>query len=232
MIENLKKELEAKANPEKAKILSRFFKTGKGEYGHGDVFLGISVPMQRAAAKRYHSIPLKETEKLLSSNIHEHRLTALAILVNRFRKSGPERKEIYRLYLRNTKRINNWDLVDISAPNIVGEYLIENPAERKVLYRLAESKNLWEKRISILSCLAFIRKNDFDDVLKICEILINDSHDLIHKASGWMLREIGKRSLETLYEFLDKHYKQMPRTMLRYAIEKLSDEKKAFYMNR
>lgn len=236
---SLKKDLGDLADPKKTKILSRFFKTGKGEYGEGDIFLGISVPNQRKIAKKYLELSLDELNELLHSKIHEHRQTALLILVDKYKKirldSSPlrleasqARQEIFDFYLKNTKYINNWDLVDLSAPNIVGNFLLNS--NRKVLYKLTVSKNLWEKRIAILATYAFIKNNDFDDILKISTILINDKHDLIHKALGWMLREVGKKNQEVLENFLKKHYRTMPRTMLRYAIEKFDEKKRKSYL--
>lgn len=229
MTGSIKKEFENLRNPEKALILKRFFKTGKGEYGQGDVFLGIIVPKQRELAKKFGNLGLKDIQNLLNSKVHEHRLTSLFILIERFKKADEKgKKEIFEFYLRNTKNINNWDLVDLSAPNIVGNYLLDK--NRGILYKLAKSNNLWEKRIAVLSTFAFIREKDFDDSLRVAEILLNEKHDLIHKAVGWMLREIGKRSQPAEERFLRKHYKTMPRTMLRYAIERFDDRKKAFYM--
>lgn len=229
----LKKEIKKKANPEKAKILQRFFKTGKGEYGEGDVFLGITVPKQRKIAKKYYNLELKDIQKLLDSKIHEHRMIGLFILINKYKKASLEgKKEIFNLYLENAKRgrINNWDLVDLSTPNIVGNFLLDK--NRDILYELAKSDNLWEKRISIISTFAFIRNNDFQDALTISEILLQDKHDLIHKAVGWALREIGKRNQQAEEAFLQKYYKNMPRTMLRYAIEKFDEKKRKFYMGK
>lgn len=226
---DIEKDLLRLKKPNKAKILGRFFKTGKGEYGEGDVFLGLSVPQQRQVAKKYSDLTFKELQELLSSKIHEHRLTALFILMMKYKKSTDgEKKDIFDFYLGNTKNINNWDLIDLSAPSIVGDYLLEN--DRSVLYKLAMSKNLWEKRIAMLSTYAFIRRGQFTDTLKISEILLNDTHDLIHKAVGWMLREVGKKDQKTEEKFLQKHYRQMPRTMLRYAIEKLPEEKRKYYL--
>lgn len=223
---NVKKALEEYANPEKAKLLQRFFKTGKGEYGEGDVFLGIMVPEQRKVAKEYSNIGLNEVQELLQSKIHEHRLTALFILVIKYNKT--KSKQIVDFYLENLHSINNWDLVDLSAPKILGDYLIDK--DRAILFELSCSRNLWEKRIAILATAAFIRNNDFEGTLKISEILLNDSHDLIHKAVGWMLREIGKRDQKVEEEFLRKHYKKMPRTMLRYAIERFDKDKRKYYL--
>jgi 3-methyladenine DNA glycosylase AlkD len=231
MTSTLAEDLQNLADPEKAAILSRFFKTGKGQYGEGDVFLGIVVPKQRAVAKKYSALPLKDIRQFVVSKIHEHRLVALRILVSRYRKADGEGKAmIADFYLTHVKHINNWDLVDLSAPNILGDYLLNH--DREVLYRLARSRNLWERRISIISTMAFIKKNDFDDTLLISEILLHDDHDLIHKAVGWMLREVGKRDLRTEEGFLKIHYRRMPRTMLRYAIERFDEKKRRFYMGR
>lgn len=219
-------------NPEKAKILRRFFKCEKGKYGAGDKFLGIVVPEQRKIVKKYYQIVrIKELEKLLKSKFHEARLTALLMLVEKFSQADKKtRNQIYKVYLKNTKYINNWDLVDLSAPKIVGGYLLDK--DRKILYRLAKSKNLWEKRIAVLATFMFIREKDFTDAIKIAEILLKDNHDLIHKAVGWMLREIGKRNLEAEEKFLRKYYKTMPRTMLRYAIEKFPEGKRRLYLKK
>jgi len=225
------KELNKLKNPAKAKILAGFFKTGKGEYGEGDIFLGITVPEQRKVAKKLLNLKFSEIQKLLDSKIHEHRLVALLILVEKYKKGNDkEKKDVVKLYLKNTKKINNWDLVDLSSHYILGDYLLNK--DRKILYALAKSKNLWEKRIAIISTFAFIRKDDFKDSLKIAEILINNQHDLIHKAVGWMLREIGKRDQKVEEKFLIRYYKAMPRTMLRYAIEKFPEEKRYFYMKK
>jgi 3-methyladenine DNA glycosylase AlkD len=227
----LKKELKKLANPSQAKILQGFFKTGKGEYGEGDIFLGIKVPIQRNLVKEFKDLKLPDIQKLLNSKIHEERLIALFILI---RQNGNAdeigKKQIYNFYLSKAKNINNWDLVDLSAPNIVGNYLLDK--KRDVLYKLVRSKNLWERRIVVLSCFSFIRNNDFKDIIKISGILLKDKHDLIHKATGWMLRETGKRNEKELKKFLDKYYKKMPRTMLRYAIEKLSEKKRKFYLKK
>jgi len=213
--------------------LSRFFKTGPGEYGEGDVFIGVKVPDKRRVARKYRSLPLDEVIKLLQSKIHDHRQTALFILVGQFQKAGPDlQKEIYQLYLDNTPHINNWDLVDCSAPKIIGAYLLDKAAERKILYRLAKSKSLWERRITILSTYTFIKGEQFADTLKIAELLLHDEHDLIHKAVGWMLREVGKRDQTEEEKFLKKHYREMPHTMLRYAIEKFPEEKRQHYLKK
>ncbi len=227
MLEQLKKDLEKLGSPKKAKILQRFFKTGPGQYGEADIFLGIMVPQTRVIAKKYKNLLLKEIEELLSSKIHEERLGALLILVHKYYNSQ-NKKEIFDFYVDNASKINNWDLVDLTAPKIMGNWLLNKPKD--ILYELVKSDNLWEKRISIISTFAFIKEKQFDDTFKISEILINDKHDLIHKAVGWMLREIGKRNLEVEENFLKKHYKNMPRTMLRYAIEKFPEAKRKAYL--
>jgi len=229
-LENLDSVLKKNSNPEKAKILSGFFKTGKGEYGEGDIFFGITVPVQREIARDFFDLEFREIQKMLDSEIHEKRLIALLILVDKFKKSDEnERKEIFDFYLKNTRNINNWDLVDLSAPKIVGVFLTDKG--REILYKLATG-NLWEKRIAVISTFAFIRNNDFEDSLKLAEILLNDKHDLIHKAVGWMLREIGKKDEKELTDFLDKHCLKMPRMMLRYAIEKFDEKKRKSYLAR
>ncbi|MCK5473796.1 MAG: DNA alkylation repair protein [Candidatus Aenigmarchaeota archaeon] len=231
MINRLKQDLQKLANPKKAKILAKFFKTGKGEYGEGDIFLGIKVPEQRKIAKKYPDLALGDIKALLESKIHEYRLTSLFILIEKYKKAdAKDKKIIVDFYLKNTGNINNWDLVDSSAPYILGDYLLEK--NRLILYGLAKSDNLWEKRIAILSTFAFIRNNDFDDAFNISEILLYDSHALIHKAVGWMLREIGNRNHKKEEEFLNKHYKEMPRTALRYAIEKFDNKKRKFYLKK
>ncbi|MBI2499088.1 DNA alkylation repair protein [Candidatus Woesearchaeota archaeon] len=231
MLGQLKRDLEKLSNKEKANILRRFFKTGKGEYGEGDIFLGINVPVQRKVAKQYSDLSLAELQSLLDSKIHDHRMVALFILIDKLKKANEkEIKEIFDFYLKNTRNINNWDLVDLSARDIIGELLQDK--DRRIIYELAKSNNLWEKRISIISTYAFIRKNDFKDTLKVSEILLKDKHDLIHKAVGWMLREVGKRNQDIEEEFLNKYHKEMPRTMLRYAIERFPDEKKRVYMGK
>jgi len=220
------KELNKLADKKKAKLLARFFKTGKGQYGYGDVFIGVTVPKQREVVKKFSDLPISESQKLLKSKIHEHRLTALLILVKQFEEN---QEKIFNLYLKNTKYINNWDLVDLSAPNIVGEYLYQKP--RKILYKMAGSKSLWERRIAVLSTFYFIRQEDFKDCLKIAEILLEDKHDLIHKAVGWMLREVGKRDKKVLVQFLNKHLKKMPRTTLRYSIERFSEKERQKFLS-
>ncbi len=232
MLTGIIKELTKLKNPEKAKLLQRFFKTSRGEYGEGDVFWGITVPLQREVAKKFFKEEsLQDIEGLLCSKVHEHRLTALIILVEKYKIAGEkEKKEIFNLYLKNTKWINNWDLVDLSAPNIVGEYLMSRKMD-KILLHFVHSSSLWERRIATLSTFSFIRQNDFAPSLKIAAILLRDRHDLIHKAVGWMLREIGKRDKKTLVEFLNKYHKEMPRVMLRYAIEKLDKAERKDYLS-
>lgn len=226
----VQEDLKKLANPVKAKILSRFFKTGPGEYGEGDIFLGVQIPQTREVAKKYYNIPFKDVVTLLKSKIHEERQAALLLLVHRYDiGSEIEKENVYIFYLKNTKYINNWDLVDLSADKIIGKHLMEKP--KKILYELAKSNNLWERRISIISTFHFIRNNRFDDTLKISEILLSDKHDLIQKAVGWMLREIGKRNQETEEIFLRKHYRSMHRTTLRYAIERFPRDKQRFYLN-
>jgi len=227
---SIKQELKKRANPKKAKLLSGFFKIGKGHYGEGDVFLGVMVPQSREVARQFLNLELKEVERSLFSKFHEERLVALLILVEKYKRGNKDvKEEIFNFYLKNTKWINNWDLVDLTAHKIVGEWLIDKP--RDILYKLAKSDDLWKKRISIISCFAFIKDDDFEDALKISEILLNDKHDLIHKAVGWVLREIGKKDLKVEEDFLKKNYKKMPRTMLRYAIEKFEEGKRKRYLN-
>ncbi|OGV53629.1 MAG: DNA alkylation repair protein [Lentisphaerae bacterium GWF2_52_8] len=221
--------LKKMASPQEAAHSQRFFKTGKGEYGEGDIFRGIRVPPLRKLAKDYMDIPLGETALLLQSKFHEDRALALMILVKCFAKgNAATKKEIYSLYTANTAQVNNWDLVDISAEHIIGGFLFDK--SKKTLIRLAKSKSLWERRIAIISTFHFIRKRHFDDTLRIAALLINDEHDLIHKAVGWMLREIGKRNISAEESFLKEHYTQMPRTMLRYAIEKFPEQKRLAYL--
>jgi 3-methyladenine DNA glycosylase AlkD len=234
------KEILSHRNPEKAKIISGFFKTGKGQYGEGDLFLGITVPMSRKIAIKYSDVTFADLSKLITNKYHEVRLISLLILVHKYKISArsclAEKKKIVDFYLKNTKNINNWDLVDLSAHYILGDYLYtlttETP-QRKVLWELAKSKNIWERRISIISTFAFIYKRESDWTFKIVEILMNDKHDLIQKACGWMLREVGKRVSENdLIAFLDIHGDKMPRTMLRYAIERFPENKRKYYLNK
>jgi len=230
-VDLLKKELRKKASKGKATILSRFFKTGPGQYGYGDKFLGVVVPDIRQAIKGYVDLKLADLQKLLNSHYHEERLAALLILVLKYPYAGKTgQKQIYNFYLQNTKRINNWDLVDLTAEKIIGPYLTNK--NKGILLKLAHSKNIWERRIAILSTFHYIKKGENALTFQIAEILLKDSHDLIHKAVGWMLREVGKRCGEKIEdEFLKKHYKQMPRTMLRYAVERYPENKRLKYLN-
>ena len=226
----IQKELRARSNPEKAGVYQRFFKTGKGDYGEGDMFLGLTVPETRSIAKRYVHLGLNEIRELLKSEMHEERLAALELLVFRYENGdGKTKEEIFNFYIESTKYINNWDLVDLSAEYVVGDYLLDK--DKSVLYRLAESESLWERRIAIISTFHFIRNGKFQYTFKIAEILLNDRHDLIHKAVGWMLREAGKRDRKAEEEFLRRHYKKMPRTMLRYAIERFPEGLRKAYLN-
>jgi 3-methyladenine DNA glycosylase AlkD len=231
MLKNLKNEVNLLTNPKKAEILKRFFKTGKGQYGEGDIFLGIQVPDSRKIARKYSDIQWDSVTKLLKSTIHEERLIALFILVKQFEKGDENIKDsIFKIYLENTRFINNWDLVDLSADKIVGSYLFDK--QKDILFSLAVSDNLWERRIAIMSTFNFIKKGNCEYTLKIARILLNDKHDLIHKAAGWMLREVGKRcSQKKLEDFLRINYKKMPRTMLRYAIEKFPEDLRQKYLN-
>ena len=229
MIKNIREEFKKLSNQEHAARLQKYFKTGKGEYGEGDKFLGLRVPVIRKIAKKYSTISISEASEFLKSQFHEERLFALFILIDLFRRADEkDKKKIYDLYLKNTNYINNWDLVDASAGRVVGAYLFTR--DKKPIYVLAKSKNLWERRIAIMATSYFIVHNEFADTLKIAEILLNDKEDLIHKAVGWMLREIGKRDFELEENFLRKHYQEMPRTMLRYAIEKFPEEKRKSYL--
>ena len=216
---------------EKSKILSRFFKTGPGQYSEGDVFLGLKTAETRTVAKKYSEICLPDIAKLLASKIHEYRSAAIIILTHRFKKANlAGKKEIYKFYLKNISGINNWDLVDSSAHKIIGAYLDVSGDSKQILYKLAKSNDLWKKRIAIISTYHFIRKKEFEDALKISKILLNDEHDLIHKAVGWMLREVGNRNMPAEERFLKKYYQKMPRTMLRYAIEKFPETKRQSYL--
>jgi 3-methyladenine DNA glycosylase AlkD len=229
-LKELKEEVKSLASPQKAKILERFFKTGKGEYGEGDIFIGLQVPDSRKIVKKYADISLDDTLLLLTSKIHEERLIALLVTVEKARKADDSGKEIlFKRYLENTRYINNWDLVDMSADKIIGSYLFEKPKD--ILYSLAVSENLWERRIAIMATFDFIKKGFCEDTFRIVKIVLNDSHDLIHKAAGWMLRETGKRcSQEVLEQFLLTYYRMMPRTMLRYAIERLPETLRLQYL--
>ncbi len=231
MLSQIKRDLLQISDPDHAKRLSSLFKTGKGQYGEGDFFLGIPVPKQRRIAKKYLNLGLDDIQELLRSKYHEHRFTALVILVSKYQKAEKlSKNEIFEFLLKNTYSINNWDLVDLAAPRIIGDYLVDR--ERSILYKLVKSNSLWERRISILATFKFIANNDFEDALKISELLLDDKHDLIHKAVGWALREIGKRDQELEEQFLNKHAAKMPRTMLRYAIEKFDERKRKFYLSK
>ena len=228
-VANIKNEMRKLANKKIAEHSQRFFKTGKGQYGEGDIFLGIRVPVLRKIAKKFRRISLAEVSKLLESKFHEERLLSILMLVNLFKSGDEDDQElIYELYLDKTKFINNWDIVDISAGNIVGAFLFEK--DKAPLYRLVFSENLWNRRIAIVATFYFIRNDEFDDTLKIAEILFTDKEDLIHKAVGWMLREVGKRVIEIEEEFLEEHYLKMPRTMLRYAIERFPETRRKMYL--
>lgn len=226
------KALKELATEEKRMFLPHFFKTGKGQYGEGDRFLGVVVPNTRKVAKAYaKEATRKDIAALISSPYHEIRLCALLILIQKFIKAEvDERKEIYDFYLKHTESINNWDLVDLSAPYIIGAYLLDKP--RNVLYKLADSELLWNNRIAIVATQTFIRNNDLDDTFALSLKLMSHPHDLIHKAVGWMLREAGKRNRHRLLTFVDEHRGEMPRTMLRYAIEKFSPEERIHLMRK
>ena len=227
--EEIRLKLKTLASPAAAKLAQRFFKTGPGEYGEGEKFLGIKVPVLRALSREHRSIPLDEIAELLNSTLHEERHLALMILVLQVAKADDtRRKEAFELYLANTRFINNWDLVDCSAPGVVGGYLFSR--SKKTLLALARSTNLWERRIAIVSTQHFIRQGEFAETLKISQMLLRDSEDLIHKATGWMLREVGDRDPAVLEEFLDRHAATMPRTMLRYAIEKFPAPRRLAYL--
>jgi 3-methyladenine DNA glycosylase AlkD len=251
-LHQFKKDLAKLGSPKKAKAYQWFFKTGPGEYGAGDEFLGLTSAETKSVARKYADLSLGNIQTLLKSQIHEQRMVALRILMGQYESlkkmsnryaalgSASDKKilkqfqddmyRIYKFYLSNSNRINSWDLVDVSAPYIVGDFLLDKP--RQVLYKLARSKNLWSRRISILATYSFIRNNDYKDTLKISQLLLQDEHDLMHKAVGWMLREVGKRDQPAEEEFLIRYHKVMPRTMLRYAIERLPEKKRKFYMGK
>lgn len=221
------------ADPAKAKLLARFFKTGRGEYGEGDVFIGVMVPEQRKIAQQFITLPLDEIAPLIRDPRHEVRLTGLLILEYKVKRRDVDRRtrrEVFDFYLSHSAHIDNWDLVDVTARDIVGAYLYDFKKSRRILYRLAQSENIWERRIAIVATSYFIGKNDFVDTLKIAEHFLNDTHDLIHKATGWMLREVGKRDVGVLRAFLDAHAAHMPRTMLRYSLEKFAPRERRRYM--
>ena len=224
----LQKTVKENTNAYLAEFLKRFFKTGKGDYAEGDIFAGIKVPDSRKIAKQFKDLSLEDLSVLIKSKIHEERLIALFILVDKTKKAEEKEKEkISKFYLKNLKYVNNWDLIDLSAEKIIGEYLFDK--EKKLLFELAKG-DLWERRIAVMSTFNFIKKNDYKTTLKISRFLLKDKHDLIHKAVGWMLREIGNRDINTEEDFLKQHYKDMPRTMLRYAIEKFPEKKRKAYL--
>lgn len=231
---NLEQALRSAANPAHAAILQRFFKTGAGEYGEGDIFIGLKVPVIRGVVRQFEPLPPREALALVRSPIHELRLAGLLLWVRAF-EEGDERTRrlVFRLYLRNTRHINNWDLVDLSAPHIVGRFLDgEGTDSLALLGKLAGSGWLWDRRIAVVATLAFIQQGRFEPTLGLCRRLLEDSHDLMHKACGWMLREVGKRDRRALRAFLDAHAGQMPRTMLRYALEHFGPRERAKYMRR
>ena len=221
--------LKTLATEDRRKTNEWFFKTGKGEYGYGDIFLGVTAPDLRRIAKKFRQeISLQELTELIRSPIHEVRLCALIILVNKYKKEDSDK--IYRYYLKHLNSVNNWDLVDTSAPHIIGDYLYKNPEKSKILFEFSSSENLWVRRISIVSTFAFIKNNEFNKTLEIAKLLLNDNHDLIHKAVGWMLREIYKRDEGLIKRFLRQNYAQIPRTTLRYAIERMDKEERLLYL--
>jgi 3-methyladenine DNA glycosylase AlkD len=229
-LNSIKNELRRLGDPGQARVLQRFFKTGPGEYGAGDRFRGIKIPALRKLVLVHRDIPLAAAQELLTSAYHEDRMLALLILAAQYaRGGGAVQKHIYTMYLRNTRFINNWDLVDVTAPHIAGHYLADKP--RDPLYVLARSAVLWERRIAMVATFYYIRQGDFNDALKIAGMLVNDPHDLMHKAAGWMLREVGKRDLQAEEGFLKIYCRQMPRTMLRYAIERFPEAKRRAYLN-
>jgi 3-methyladenine DNA glycosylase AlkD len=225
-------ELVALADAEKAVFLQGFFKTGKGQYAEGDVFLGIKVPQTRTVIKAYKDLPLQEIKTLLYSEYHEIRLAGFLLLVEQFKKTknADEHKKIYDFYLKHARQANNWDLVDLSCKDIIGKYLLDKE-DRSILYKLADSSDLWEQRISIISTWMFIKHLEFEDTLRISEKLLSHKHDLIHKAVGWMLREVGKKDKDVLITFLEKYSATMPRTALRYSIEHFAPKERQKYMS-
>ena len=225
-----REEIRALANKEIARHSLRFFKTDKGEYGHGALFLGVRAPKIRLIAKKHIDISITDMKTLIQSKYHEERFLGLIILVNKYAKTKDKknRNQLYKIYVSSFKYINNWNLVDVTCPHVTGKHLIDK--DRTILYKWAKSEDLWTKRIAMISTFYFIRKNDLDDTFKIADMLLQDEHDLIHKAVGWMLREAGKRDIKKEETFLKKHYKTMPRTMLRYSIEKFPETKRQKYL--
>ena len=228
MLSLLKKDLKKLSNKKKASVFQRFFKTGEGEYGFGDIFIGLTVPQSRKLAIKYKDLAFVDITNLLKSKVHEERLIALLILVHKFQKEPMEQRRIYDFYIKNIKYVNNLDLVDLSSDKIVGGYLIDKPKD--ILLKLASSKNLWERRIAMIATYNFIKNNHFKETLKVSEVLVDDKNDLIQKALGWMLREIGKRDKEKEIKFLNKYYKKMGRTALRYSIEKFPETLRKKYL--
>ena len=229
-LEKLQAELRRLANPEKVEVFKYFFKTGKGQYGEGDTFIGISMPQQREVIKQFKDLTLQEIEAMLQSPIHEFRMSGLLILVNQFKQAKNEkRQEIYDFYLKNIEKINNWDLVDCSCRDIVGAFLFDK--DRQKLYELAATNHLWSQRIAMVSTWYFIQKKQFSDTFRLAEMLLSHKHDLMHKAVGWMLREAWKRDDLAVEEFLEEHKKNMPRTALRYAIERMEEPKRRYFLN-
>lgn len=223
--------LKKKASPNRAKISQSFFKTGPGQYGEGDIFIGVTVPDVRSVCKSFQHMPLSEVQKILRSKIHEFRLAALLILVMQFSKADSKEKEtLAKFYSKNLKYVNNWDLVDLSAEKILGPYFFER--SKAPLYKLLKSKSLWDRRVAILTTFHFIRNHKFEDTLKMSKALMRDEEDLMHKAVGWMLREMGKRNLQVLEKFLHAHATKMPRTMLRYSIERFPEKQRKYFLNK
>lgn len=230
-LEEWRASLDSLASEQKASHLMRFFKTGKGQYGEGDIFLGLTVPQNRAVSKKFADAPLADVREMLMSPYHEYRLSALLVLVEQYRRArtAERRKEIVDFYLTHAQRANNWDLVDLSCEYILGKWLLDHP-DRPMLMRLAESDCLWEQRIAIVTTLELVRNGRYDDALFLAEFFITHPHDLIHKATGWVLREVGKRDIGVLRSFLDRHAAAMPRTALRYSIEKMEPDERRHYM--
>lgn len=231
--QDLKKDIRKNASKERARASARFFKTGKGEYGEGDRFLGLTMGEVRKLSKQYRNLDFSHVVKLLESSWHEERMIGLLILVLRYEeaKSVPEKRTVFDFYIAHREAVNSWDLVDATTPNIVGDFLSQQK-NRDILYRFARSKNLWERRMAILATYRFVRSGDFHDTVSLATLLLRDTHDLIHKATGWMLREIGKRDELTLIRFLEQYATEMPRTMLRYALEKFSPERRQYFLKK